>query len=80
VRAAASCDEDSLVWAGGSVAARVFASSEEASLREVQSPRADRRKITLATGVLRIFADDDDMALETPTEPLPLVEKISSQA
>ena len=77
---AASCDKDSLVWAGGSVGAFVFACSREASPREVQSARADRRKITLATGVLRMFADDDDMALEAPTDPLPLVEMASGRA
>jgi len=77
---AASCDKDSLVWAGGSVGAFVFACSREASPREVQSARADRRKITLATGVLRMFADDDDMALDAPTDSLPLVEMASSQA
>ena len=77
---AASCDKDGLVWAGGSVGAFVFACSREASPREVQSARADRRKITLATGVLRIFADDDDVALETPTDPLTGVEMASSQA
>ena len=76
---AASCDKDSLVWAGGSVGAFVFACSREASPREVQSARANRRKITLATGVLRIFADDK-MALETPADPLPLVEMASSRA
>ena len=76
---AANCDKESLVWAGGSVGAFVFACSREASPREVQ-PRADRRKITLATGVLRMFADDDDAALEPPTDPLPLVEMVSSQA
>jgi hypothetical protein len=46
----------------------------------VQSARADRRKITLATGVLRMFADDDDMALEAPTGPLPLVDMTSDRA
>jgi hypothetical protein len=77
---AASCDKDNLVWAGGSVGAFVFACSREASPREVQSARADRRKITLATGVLRIFADDDDMALEAPSNPLHSVEMASSRA
>ena len=71
---AASCDEDSLVWAGGSVGAFVFACSRQASPREVQSPRTDRRKITLATGVLRVFAGDDEMVQEAPTAPLPSVE------
>src|SRR6266403_699668 len=41
---AASCDKDSLVWAGGSVGAFVFKCSREASPREVQSARVDRRK------------------------------------
>ena len=77
---AASCDKDSLVWAGGSVGAFVFACSREASPREVQSARADRRKITLATGVLRMFADDDDMALEAPTDPLLSVDMASGRA
>ena len=67
---AARCEEDSLVWAGGSVGAFVFACSRQASPREVQSPRTDRRKITLATGVLRVFADDDEMVQEAPTAPL----------
>ena len=67
---AASCDKDSLVWAGGSVGAFILACSRQASPREVQSPRTDRRKITLATGVLRVFADDDEMVQEAPTAPL----------
>jgi hypothetical protein len=77
---AASCDEDSLVWAGGSVGAFVFACSRQASPREVQSPRADRRKITLATGVLRMFANDDEMVQEAPTASLPLVEMAPGRA
>src|SRR5215475_10040446 len=36
---AASCDEDSLVWAGGSVGAFVFACSREASSRAAGSSR-----------------------------------------
>jgi hypothetical protein len=80
---AASCDKDSLVWAGGSVGAFVFACSRQATPRAVQSARADSRKITLSTGVLRMFADedddDDDVALEPPTDALPLVEMVSSQ-
>jgi hypothetical protein len=67
---AASCDEDNLVWAGGSVGAFIFTCSREAAPQKVLSPRADRRKITLATGVLRVFADDDEMVQETPTAPL----------
>ena len=74
---AASCDEDSLVWAGGSVGAFVFACSRQASPREVQSPRADRRRITL--GVLRVFADDD-VVQEAPTAPLPSVDMAFGRA
>jgi hypothetical protein len=61
---AASCDEDSLVWAGGGVGAFIFTCS--AAPQKVLSLRADRRKITLATGVLRVFADDDEMTSEAP--------------
>jgi hypothetical protein len=63
---AASCDKDNLVWAGGSVGAFLFASSREVSPQVALSPRGNRRKITLATGVLRMFANDDEMA---PTDP-----------
>jgi hypothetical protein len=64
---AASCDKDNLVWAGGSVGAFLFASSREVPPHIASSPRGNRRKITLATGVLRMFANDDKMA---PTDPL----------
>ena len=77
---AASCDEDDLVWAGGNVGAFVFACSRQASPREVQSPRADRRRITLATGVLRVFADDDKMVQEAPTAPLRSVDMAFGRA
>ena len=62
---AASCDEDSLVWAGGSVGAFVFACSREASSRVARSSRADRKKITLATGVLRKFSNDNELTVES---------------
>jgi hypothetical protein len=61
---AASCDKDNLVWAGGSVGAFLFASSREVSPQVALSPRGNRRKITLATGVLRMFANDDELVLE----------------
>jgi hypothetical protein len=61
---AASCDKDNLEWAGGSVGAFLFASSREVSLQVALSPRGNRRKITLATGVLRMFANDDELVLE----------------
>ena len=50
---AASCDEDNLVRAGGNVGEFIFTCSKEAAPREVLPPRSDRRRITLATGVLR---------------------------
>jgi hypothetical protein len=70
---AASCDEDNLVRAGGSVGAFIFTCSRKAAPREVLSPRADRRRITLATGVLREFSDHDEMAQEVSADPLPSV-------
>jgi hypothetical protein len=63
---AATCDKDNLEWAGGSVGAFLFASSRELPPNIGLSPRGNRRKITLATGVLRMFANDDEMA---PTDP-----------
>jgi hypothetical protein len=67
---AASCDEDSLVWAGGSVGAFIFTCSRKVASQEVLSPRPDRRKITLATGVLRVFSDGDEMSHEaSPDHP-----------
>ena len=77
---AASCDEDNLVWAGGSVGAFIFTCSRKAAPQEVLSPRADRRRITLATGVLRMFVDDEDMALEAQTGSVRLVDTTFSQA
>ena len=52
----------------------------EAASQKMLSPRAERRKITLATGVLRVFADDDEIAHEAPTDRLPSVELASSRA
>jgi hypothetical protein len=77
---AASCDEDNLVWAGGSVGEFVFTCSREAAPQKVLSPRADRRKITVATGVLRVFADDDKMVEEAPTAPLRSVDMAFGRA
>jgi hypothetical protein len=61
---AASCDKDNLMRAGGSVGAFLFASSRELPSHIALSPRGNRRKITLATGVPRMFAPDDDLVLE----------------
>jgi hypothetical protein len=77
---AASCDKDSLVWAGGSVGAFIFACSREAAPQKVPSLRPDRRKITLATGVWRVFANADEMVHEAPAAPLPSVDMAFGRA
>jgi hypothetical protein len=74
---AASCDKDNLVRAGGSVGAFLFASSRELPSHIALSPRGNRRKITLATGVLRMFANNDEMA---PTDPPLSVDMAFSRA
>jgi hypothetical protein len=61
---ASSCDKDNLVWAGGSVGAFLFASSREVPQQAVLSPRGNRRKITLATGIRRTLTADDEFVLE----------------
>jgi hypothetical protein len=76
---AACCDKDDLVWAGGSVGAFIFACSREVAQQKLHSPRADRRKITLATGVLRVFAGDE-MIHEAPTAPPPSVDMAFGRA
>jgi hypothetical protein len=60
---AASCDEHSLVWAGGSVGAFLYASSRDLPRQKALSRRVNRRKITLATGVRRMFSADDELVL-----------------
>jgi hypothetical protein len=77
---AASCDEDNLLLAGGSVGAFIFACSRETATQKMLSRRADRRKITLAARVPRVFADDDEIVHDAATDPLPLVEMASSRA
>jgi hypothetical protein len=74
---AASCDKDNLVRAGGSVGAFLFASSRELPSHIALSPRGNRRKMTLATGVLRMFANNDEMA---PTDPPLSVDMAFSRA
>jgi hypothetical protein len=59
---AAACDEDDLVWAGQGVGEFLFASSREISPAVVSETK--RRKITLASGVLRMFAVDDEAVVE----------------
>jgi hypothetical protein len=61
---ASSCDKDNLEWAGGSVGAFLFASSREVPQQAVLSPRGNRRKITLATGIRRALTADDEFVLE----------------
>jgi hypothetical protein len=72
---AASCDKDNLVHAGGSVGAFLFGSSRELPSHIAFSPRGNRRKITLATGVLRMFANDE----MGPTDPPLSVDMASSE-
>jgi hypothetical protein len=74
---AASCDKDNLVQAGGSVGAFLFASSRELPSYIALSPHGNRRKITLATGVLRMFTNNDEMA---PTDPPLSVDMAFSRA
>ena len=74
---AASCDKDNLVRAGGSVGAFLFASSRELPSHIALSPRGNRRKITLATGVLRMFTNNDEMV---PTDPPLSVDMAFSRA
>ena len=58
---AASCDEDDLVRSGGRVGTALFTRSREAPQPPpLPSQSANRRKITLATGPLRIIAPIDD--------------------
>jgi hypothetical protein len=59
---AATCDEDHLVWAGQGVGKFLFASSREVSPAVV--PEMNRGKVTLASGVLRMFAVDDEPVVE----------------
>jgi hypothetical protein len=74
---AASCDKENLVREGGSVGAFLFASSRELPPFIASSSRSNRRKITLATGVLRMFANNDEMA---PTDPPLSVDMAFSRA
>jgi hypothetical protein len=58
---AASCDEDDLVRLGGRVGSTLFARSREAPQpQQLASPHANRRKITLASGMLRSMPPLED--------------------
>jgi hypothetical protein len=63
---AAGCNEDDLTYVGGNVGAFLFTSSREIARPAELSPDVNKgkRKITLATGVLRTFAIDDELAVE----------------
>jgi hypothetical protein len=69
---AASCDEDDLVLAGGSVGAFLFTSSREVSPKALGSSRVSRRKISLATGVPRMFANDDGLPVDATQAERPV--------
>jgi hypothetical protein len=60
---AASCSEADLMRQGGNVGAFLYAYSQEVSPQE-KSSRVIRRKITLSAGALRVFATDDEPAME----------------
>jgi hypothetical protein len=67
---AASCDEDDLVRPGGRVGAALFARSRETPpLPPATSHYANRRKITLATGPLRMIDPIDDEPYEEVVRP-----------
>jgi hypothetical protein len=58
---AAGCDEDDLVRIGGRVGAALFARSREAApAQAAQLHHFNRRKVTLATGLLRNADPIDD--------------------
>jgi hypothetical protein len=62
---AAACDEDDLVRLGGRVGATLFTRSREAPLPQpLASAHANRRKITLASGLLRTMPPLEDEADE----------------
>jgi hypothetical protein len=69
---AASCDEDDLVRAGGSVGAFLFTSSREVSPKAVRSSHVNRRKITLATGVLKMFAGHNEPPVDAAQAERPV--------
>ena len=69
---AASCDEDDLVKWGGRLGAAIFVKSREAPQPKLAEPNyVARRKITLATGSLRMmlpFDDEPDDEAGAPTQ------------
>jgi hypothetical protein len=71
---AAGCDEADLVREGGSAGAFLFTCSKEVSRRKALSSRVGKREVTLSTGVLRVFAIDDEPPLGSPqaVQPVPV--------
>jgi hypothetical protein len=63
---AASCNEADLVREGGGAGAFLFTCSKKLSREQALSSRVGRRKVTLSTGVLRVFAIDDEPQAERP--------------
>lgn len=78
---AASCEEDDLTRYGGKAGAVLYAKSREAP----QTPMADphtvgRRKVTLATGLLRNLVPDDDEAEDDSIEEVSSTDEVSGEA
>jgi hypothetical protein len=69
---AASCNEADLVREGGGAGAFLFTCSKKLSRQQALSSRVGRRKVTLSTGVLRVFAIDDEPTLKSPGAGLPV--------
>ncbi len=66
---AASCEEDDLVRYGGRVGMTIAARSREEAPAPLAQPNA-KRKITLATGLLRTLAPLEDELDDEPSEEL----------
>jgi hypothetical protein len=69
---AASCNEADLVREGGGAGAFLFTCSKTLSRQQGLSYRRDRRKVTLSTGVIRVFAHDDESTFKSPRAGLPV--------
>ncbi|HEY6256859.1 MAG TPA: hypothetical protein VIY51_13805 [Xanthobacteraceae bacterium] len=70
---AASCEEDDLVRFGGRVGATLAARSREELPAPLAPGNANRRKVTLATGLLRTMAPLEDEPDDDLGEPAPAV-------
>jgi hypothetical protein len=63
---AADCKEADLLREGGGAGAFLFTCSKKLSRQQALSSSVGRRKVTLSTGVLRVFAIDDEPTLKSP--------------